>query len=219
MKKTIIIIFILNSIFFSFCEDSDIQLSEEKIKGYNENKATVHQREYLNRNNSEITVSGYNDRIVYDIYRGNGIKVKLSTLAFEMNNPYLAKNLIWGEAYNGFMAGLISFSVASALLDVLGIAFTLFQETIYSGKSFNITETPGLIAGISLLSTSVLTIAGMVMFAVFLYKSSGYHFNIIQANSIVNQYNKFLKEKLSLPLNFDVSVNRDNLQLVFGVKL
>jgi hypothetical protein len=37
-----------------------------------------------------------------------------------MGNDYLYKNLLWGEAFYGFMAGLIVSIISGVLMDVVG---------------------------------------------------------------------------------------------------
>ncbi|MBP7553242.1 MAG: hypothetical protein KA885_07425, partial [Spirochaetes bacterium] len=117
------------------------------------------------------------------------------------------------------MGGLIASIVTSVVLDVLGITFTLFQEDIYSGDTINLAENPNLILGISFLGTSVTTIVGIIIFSVLMYKGSAYNFNVIQTKSLVDQYNKFLRNKLKIDAIPDVSFDNKGVSFSFLVKI
>ncbi len=211
---------VISIVFSAFADDNSGDLSDnEKLKIYNEQKAIVYHRNSLDDEKSIIDNQLYGDRVRFDIYIGNNKKVKLSTLLFEMDNPLLAQNLKWGEIYYPMMGGLIASIATSVVLDVLGITFTLFQEDIYSGKTINLVENPNLIVGISFLGTSVTTIAGIIIFGVLMYKGSAYNFNVIQAKSLVDQYNKFLRNKLKIDALPDVSFNKETVTLSFLVRI
>lgn len=221
MSKNYLSLFIVISLVLSaFANDNSGDLSDsEKIKIYNEQKAIVYHRNSIGDEKSIIDNQLYGDRVRFDIFRGNNDKVKLSTLLFEMGNPLLAQNLKWGEIYYPMMGGLIASIVTSVVLDVLGITFTLFQEDIYSGDTINLAENPNLILGISFLGTSVTTIVGIIIFSILMYKGSAYNFNVIQTKSLVDQYNKFLRNKLKIDAIPDVSFDNKGVSFCFLVKI
>lgn len=189
-----------------------------KIEEFNNNKAIVYHRQYLNLNEEKAIKQFYGDIVFYDVFRGDGKKVKLSTLVKEMGNEYLYKNLLWGEVYYGFLTGLIVSIVSATIMDLIAISLTLIQEKIYI-QSNPFENNPNLILGISLLGSSIVPITGIFLFSFFLAKSSPYHMNIIQAQSIVTQYNEFLKKKLGISFTSDILYNYKDSNLYFVMKI
>ncbi len=218
--KRIITYFIF--IFFTFsliANENTIDNSDDKIKQFEKKRAKVYHKQYLDIKEEQAFKQFYGDIVLYDIFRGDGTKIKLSTLAKEMGNDYLYKNLLWGEAYYGFMAGLIVSIISGVLMDVVGLSFTLLQEKIYTNQNNPFQDNPNLITGVSLLSASIIPITGIFLFSFFMHKAYPYNMNIIQAQSIVNQYNEFLKKKLGITGDILYNYKESTLYFCMNIKL
>ena len=120
-----VVLFTYNT-YFIFSDNT-----EDKIEEFNKMKVSVYHKQYFDIQEEKAVKQFYGDVVRYDLFRGDGSKVKLSQLAKEMGNQYLYKNLLWGEAYYGFVAGLIVSIVFGSIMDVVGLGLTLFQEKIY----------------------------------------------------------------------------------------
>jgi hypothetical protein len=151
----------------------------------------------------ESVASRYNTR--YFAVRGNGAEVRLSELALEMNNPVLAEQLSWSARYNNLMAGVIISSVITAALDVIGASMLLSSYIMTNnGDSPQIVINNLTTSGIVLLSISSISIAGIISFGIFAARAFRSYYTFSQAQLFVNQYNKFLRKKLGIPVSLDI---------------
>jgi len=188
-----------------------------KIEEFNNKKVIIYHKQSIDIQEEKAVKQFYGDIALFEIFRGDGTKVKLSTLVKEMGNTYLYKNLLWGEAYYGFVSGLIASIVVGSLMDLIGLGLTLFQEKIYINRGNPFQDNPNLITGISLLGASIIPITTIFLFSFFMYKAYPYNLNVIQAQVIVNQYNEFLKKKLGI--TSDIMYNYMDSTLYFCMKI
>lgn len=188
---------------------------------YEEQRAEVVQRQYFDHGRNQSMMDAvYAGNVIFDVYRGNGDAVRLSALADEMGNSMLADRLRLGERYYGFMGGFAACTATTGVLLVLGIAFTVFRNGFDFAKyEYCQTEEVNeyMASAIAMFSVSAVTLIGSIVLGVFLYKAYCYKFSILQAQSFVRQYNKFLKKKLGwIP---DVSYRNGQAGLSFRVAL
>ncbi len=206
---------------FDSSSDYSEMTEAQRMEIYNDNKAEVFQRQYLDHGKDKGVMQAlYEDNVIFDIYRGNGEKVKLSKLIAEMGNTHLAKNLKFGECYYGLMGGLISCSVTTGILLILGVAFTVFRNGMEFTKYKYCENEPlneYMISAICMLSVGSVTLIGSIILGIFLYKSSQYKLNVMQAQSLIKQYNKFLQKKLGIVMDMDMSFNNNHLD--FSIRL
>lgn len=212
---------ICRAVTFDASADYSGLTEQQRMEIYNDNKAEVFQRQFLDHGKDKGVMQAiYEDNVIFDIYRGNGDKVKLSKLIAEMGNPYLAKNLKFGECYYGLMGGLISCAATTGILLILGIAFTVFRNGL-EFKMYEYCEKEPLneymISAICMFSVGSVTLVGSIILSVFLYKSSLYKLNVMQSQSLVKQYNKFLQKKLGIVMDLDMSFNKNHVD--FSVRL
>lgn len=212
MKKILILLFFLITIYVQINSNP----TDDKIEEFNKKKVTVYHKQYFDIQEEKAVKQFYGDVVRFDLFRGDGTKVKLSTIVKEMGNNYLYKNLLWGESYYGFVSGLIVSIVIGSIMDVVGLGLTLFQEKIYTNKGNPFDDNPNLITGISLLGASIIPITGIFIFSFFMYKAYPYNFNIIQTQTIVNQYNEFLRKKLGI--EGDILYNYSDSEIYFCFK-
>ena len=212
---------ICRAVTFDASADYSGLTEEQRIEIYNDNKAEVFQRQFLDHGKDKGVMQAiYEDNVVYDIYRGNGDKVKLSKLIGEMGNSRLAENLKFGECYYGFMGGLISCAATTGVLAILGIAFTVFRNGMEFKKYEYCQQEPlneYMISAICMFSVGSVTLIGTIIFSIFFYKSSLYKLNVMQSQSLVKQYNKFLQKKLGIVMDLDKSFYKNHVD--FSVRL
>ncbi|OHD05641.1 MAG: hypothetical protein A2086_02475 [Spirochaetes bacterium GWD1_27_9] len=228
MKK-IIVVFILCSfvslLFANEASSDDLQL---KINEYMKNSAKILQKPFVETMDPDDIKKFYGDKIPYDVFMGGDKPIKLSLLAAKMGNQRLANNLKWGEVYNAFVGGLVASVLLSAIFDITGAIgmFSSFDSVFSTDVTKNETiklndlGNKGLFPfAVIFLSLSVIPLTGIFLFAFFMAKSYEYNFNMIQAKAFVNQYNKYLKEKLGIPPDLNISYNfienKLNLSLSF----
>ena len=199
------------------------ETSSEKTPAqlYNEQHAEVVQRQYIDHGRSQAMMEAvYSDNVLFDVYRGSGEIVKLSEIADEMGNSMLAERLRLGECYYGFMGGFAACTATTGVLLVLGIAFTVFRNGFDFAKyEYGQTEEINqyMTSAIIMFGISGVTLIGSIVLGVFLYKAYRYKFSILQAQSLVQQYNKFLRKKIGFVP--DVSYRDNQVGLTFRIAL
>ena len=226
IKILFTIIFILSA-FYLYAEDvstdeNNINAAEmSPAKLYEDQHLEVVQRQYIDHGRSQAMMEAvYSDNVLYDVYRGNGERVKLSDIAYEMNNSMLGDRLRLGECYYGFMGGFAACTATTGVLLVLGIAFTVFRngfdfEKYEYGQTEEINQY--MTSAIVMFSVSAVTLIGSIVLGVFLYKAYRYKFSILQAQSLVQQYNKLLRKKIGFTP--DVSYRDNQVGLTFRIAL
>ena len=206
IQKRQIIFLISLFLVMSFSSLSAQDATDDKLMTYEEQKAVLHEGTFrfnpVNANKME------ND-IPYQVFFGNGDKTKLSLLAEKMESPVVARNLKWGEAFPYFAAGLTASILTMLSLDIAGaICISVYWLQFSSNNTYGYTADAAVnYAGITLFALSGLGLAGIIVFAVLFAKSARYRLNYLQAQSIVKQYNTFLKRKLGIPLDMDINYN------------
>ena len=227
MKKIKIILSLLFffSTLFVYAEEVSAadEMSSEKTLAqlYEEQHIEVVQRQYIDHGrNQSMMEAVYSDNVLYDVYRGSGEQVKLSDIAYEMNNSMLGDRLKLGECYYGFMGGFAASTATTGVLWILGIAFTVFRngfdfEKYEYGQTEEINQY--VTSAIIMFGISGVTLIGSIVLGVFLYKAYRYKFSIVQAQSLVQQYNKFLRKKIGFVP--DVSYRDNQVGLTFRIAL
>ncbi|HOV15866.1 MAG TPA: hypothetical protein PK771_16370, partial [Spirochaetota bacterium] len=184
---------------------------EKKIKIYNEERVSVFIKPHISQMDESEIKKIYNDKIQLDLYRGNGKRTKLSTLAFEMGNTTLGKKLALGENYNAFVVSFVASVIISASFQITGIislsagfstAYDENKNLYFYTNDFGKYLVP---MGATLLGLSSGAFVGIFLFSVLMYMANPYNFNSIQGKSFVNQYNNFLKKKLGIPGDLNIS--------------
>ncbi|MBR3731303.1 MAG: hypothetical protein IKN25_01525 [Spirochaetales bacterium] len=179
-------------------------ISSEKTPAqlYKEQHAEVVQRQYIDHGRNQAMMEAvYSDNVLFDVYRGSGEIVKLSEIADEMGNSMLAERLRLGECYYGFMGGFAACTATTGVRLVLGLAFTVFRNGFDFAKyEYGATESLNeyMTSAIVMFGVSAVTLIGSIVLGVFLYKAYRYKFSILQAQSLIQQYNKFLQKKLGV---------------------
>jgi len=200
---------------------NNVSKEDELNRAVNEYKSKA-VKVYSYQLKDKLTDEGLQEKFgneeVYFLYRGNRTKTKLSELLGEMGSTNLAKKVALAEYYNVFLAVLIPSAVLSATLDIVGIISLISGTTnlFATEGSIGIKDDRLLWLGVGLLSSSILTIASTIVFSILIGYSSKYKYNINQAKALVNQYNKFLKERLNIPMDLNISYNFNNSSTSFA---
>ena len=108
----------------------------------------------------------------------------------------------------------------TGVLWILGIAFTVFRNG-FDFEKYEYGQTEELnqymTSAIVMFGVSGVTLIGSIVLGVFLYKAYRYKFSIVQAQSLVQQYNKFLRKKIGFVP--DVSYRDNQVGLTFRIAL
>jgi len=193
---------------------------DKAIKEYKSKAVKVYSYQLKEKLADEGLQERFGKEEVYFLYRGNRTQVKVSELLKEMSSTDFARKVALAEYYNVYLAVLIPSAIISATLDIVGVISIISGTTnlfAISGGSIDIKDDRLLWLGVGLLSGSILTIASTIVFGVLIGYSSKYKYNINQVKALVNQYNKFLKEKLKIPMDLNISYNLNNKSTSFAL--
>lgn len=201
MKLSIFLIMLFCSAGAVFSAEAELLEAEIKIgesSSGTENQATLY-------NSSD-----------YDITLSNGNPVELYQLAGAMGLKDLAWKLKFAKYYDRFVAADVGFISATVLSGVSG-AFLLFAYIgKFSGKSIledkktsddQVFLNDNILAiSCSLFGVAAIGIAGIISFTYLLIQTKSYRFKFIQAQSLVKQYNEFVRKKMN-NVSFDINYN------------
>lgn len=191
------------------------------IRMYNEQKAevVVFEPRFVVEEAGPIDKKNY----PYTVNLGDGSEVKLSFLAAEMGNPFVSRNLKWGEAFKPLAGGLLASILTTLTLDITGAAllgvFGYYTKDLnLKAVSYDDRDWALMTAGVVMFAISGLSIASLITFAVLTARAYKHKMNVIQAQSIVNRYNNFLKKKLGLPMDMSFNFNHNNVEFALAYK-
>lgn len=192
---------------------------DKSINEYKAKSVKVYSYQMRERFSDEGLQEKFADEEVYFLYRGNGTQTKISELMREMGATEFSKKIAIAENYNIYLGILIPSAIISAALDIFGVVSLVSGTTnLFSmSASPGVTEERLFALGIGLLAGSVLTIVPMIVFSALLGYSSKYKYNMNQAKALVNQYNRFLKERLKIPMDINISYNFKNKSTSFDL--
>jgi len=198
-------------------EESEL---DKAIKEYKSKVVTVYSYQLQDKLTDEGLKEKFGSREIYALYRGDKSKTKISELLGEMGSSDIAKKVALAEYYNVYLGILIPSAILSATLDIVGIISIISGTTnlfAIGEGSIGIKDERLFYLGVGLLSGSVLTIASMIVSTVLIIYSNKYRYNINQAKAIVNRYNSFLKERLKIPIDLNISYNLQNSSTSFAL--
>nr|HPO50373.1 hypothetical protein [Spirochaetota bacterium] len=117
----------------SFENSDDSSELLRKIKEYDDNKVSIALKPFVLNMDEDERKTFYQDKVPFDVYRGNGKKTKLSFLAEEMGNRTLAQKLRLGENHHIFVPCFAVSVAVSALFHIsrsaaLSASFSTTQD-------------------------------------------------------------------------------------------
>jgi len=215
----------------SFGNELDIQKNVEeysdRVKEYNDKKVILAIKPSVSQLDDDEVERLYGNKMPFDLFRQNGKRVKLSTLAFEMGNPTLGKKLVLGENYNVFVVSFVASVIIASSFQITGVIAIFSGLNIYEDDNGVTQATPNDIGkylvpmGGTLLGLSSGAFVGIFLFSLLMYVANPYNFNPTQGRSFINQYNNFLKKKLGIPADINLSYDfyKSNINLSMSIKL